>query len=60
MPIDPKLCEQRHSEINHLFGFRNDDRLALKASEPMALPTMIAFNGMRRRFALDELVLRDD
>jgi hypothetical protein len=26
----------------------------------MALPAMIALNGMRRGFALDQLVLRDD
>jgi hypothetical protein len=42
--IDPKLGKQGHREIHHLFRLRDNDRLALEASKPMALPAMVALN----------------
>lgn len=58
--IDPKLRELGHREIDHLLRFRDDDRLAFEAPEPMPLAAMIALDGMRSRFALHQFVLWDD
>jgi hypothetical protein len=51
VPIDPKLREQCHGEINHLFGLQDNDRFALETSTPVTLPTGIPFDLMGRRFA---------
>ena len=60
VPIDPKLREQCHGEIDHLCGLRDNDGLALEASEPMPLPTVIAFDDMGRGFTLRQLILWDN
>jgi hypothetical protein len=46
--------------MHHLFGFRDNNRLALEAPEPMALAVMIALDVMDRRFALQQFVLQYD
>ena len=58
--IDPKLREECHGKIDHLLGLRDNDGLALEASEPMPLPTVMAFDVVGFRFALHQLAWRDD
>jgi hypothetical protein len=55
-----RFSKQGHGEIDHLLGLGDHDGLALEAPEPMARPAMVALNGLRRRLALHQLVLRDD
>src|SRR5262249_541293 len=55
-----KRRAQCPGEIHHLCGFRDHDRLAFEAPEPMTLPAMMALDVMRRRFTLDPFVLWDD
>jgi hypothetical protein len=60
IPIDPKLREQGHCESHHRWGVGNQERLASDAREPVALPTVMPFDGVRCRVPLHQLVLRDD
>ena len=57
--IDPELGAERHGEVHHFLGLRDNDGLPFEASEPVALPTVIPFDVMRQRFALYQLILRD-
>lgn len=52
--------EECHGKIDHLFGLRDNDGLALEASEPMPLPTVIAFDVVGCRFTLPQLAWWDD
>ena len=58
--IDPELGEEGHSEIDHLLRLGDNDGLALEAAKPVALPTVIPLDVMRRGFTLHQLVLWDD
>ena len=58
--IDPELGEECHGEIDHLLRRGDKDGLALEAAKPVALPTVMPFDGMRRGFTLHQLVLWDD
>ena len=60
MTIAPKLGEERHRQIDHLLGFGNNDGLPFEPAKPVALSAMIALNAPRARFALHQLVLRQD
>jgi hypothetical protein len=58
--VDVETCKKAHSQINHLYGSRNDASLAAKPPKPMALPRIIALYSMRLRFRLDQHLLWDE
>ena len=54
--MDPALGHQGHRELDHLWGLRDHDRLALEATTPGPLPTMMPLDVVGGRFALDQFL----
>lgn len=55
IPIHPETSEQGHGQLDHCFGFGDDDRLPFEAPKPVPLPTMIPLHAIRSRLAHDKL-----